>query len=153
MFWSDQLDLHSFPYYKPCRLHLFDRIKCNDPNFCIGILSLTSFDFANNIVRIGASEHWQLVQRPIPIIVIIWSHLSVLVDIAIIGHFQARRPMILDNEINLLLNRIVRQLRQIRQCFVFLIVERRICLNISKGWRLRRGASNNRRVHLGQRPH
>merc|ERR1711920_902178 len=132
-FWSDDVNFRLLPHYKSCCLHLFDRIKCDDPYFCIWILSLTSFDFANNVVWIGASEHWQLVQRPIPVIVIIWSHLCVLVDIAIIGHFQARRPMILDNEINLLLNRIVRQLWQIGQRLVFLVVERRIRLYLSKG--------------------
>jgi hypothetical protein len=56
-----------------------------------------------------------------------------LVDIAIIGHFQARRPMVLDYEVNLLLNRIVRQLRQIRQRLVFLVVEWRIRLYLGKG--------------------
>merc|ERR1712176_1299296 len=46
------LDLQSLPYYESCCLHLLDRIKCNDPYFCIGILPLTSLGLTNNIARI-----------------------------------------------------------------------------------------------------
>merc|ERR1711918_146264 len=78
----------SLPYDKSCCSNLSFRIKSNDSHFCIGKLSLASFDFTDNLVRIGASEHWQLVQRPVPIVVVSWPHCCVQVNFPIFGEFQ-----------------------------------------------------------------
>merc|ERR1711972_1274788 len=81
--WNDQVNARSLSYDESCCLHLANSIECNDPDFCHGPISLTSFDLTNDFVRIGAPEHWQLVHRPVPVIVVSWAHRRVQIDFPI----------------------------------------------------------------------
>merc|ERR1712031_38681 len=94
--------VESLSYDKSCGLHLFSGIKPNDSDFRLREVTLARLNCANNIVRIAASEHWQLVQGPVPIVVVIWPHCGVQVNVPIARDFQARRPTVLDHELNLL---------------------------------------------------
>merc|ERR1719171_815239 len=119
----------SFSYDESCCLHLLVRIEANDSDFRLGEVTLASLNCANNVVRVAASEHWQLVQGPVPVVVVTWPHCRVQVNVTITRDLQARRPFILDHELNLLTDVIILQLRQIRQRLVLLSVERRIRLH------------------------
>merc|ERR1719443_866435 len=119
----------SLSYDESCCLHLFVCIESNDSDLRLGEVTLASFDRTNNIVWITAAEHWQFVQRPVPVVVVTWPHCRVQVNVTITRDLQARRPFILDHELNLLADVIILQLRQIRQRLVLLSVERRIRLH------------------------
>merc|ERR1719440_1451143 len=119
----------SLSYDESCCLHLFVCIESNDSDFRLREVTLASFDRANNIVWVAASEHWQFVQGPVPVVVVIWPHCRVQVDVPIARNFQARRPAILDHELNLLADIVILQLWQIRQRLLLLSIERRICLH------------------------
>merc|ERR1712048_1488062 len=112
--WSDQSSVRSLSYDESCCLHLANGIECNDPDFCHGPISLTSFDFTNYLVRISASEHRQLVHRPVPVVVISWPHRRVQINFPIFGEFQSRRPAILYHVLDLLHDFLVAQFWQVR---------------------------------------